>query len=260
MKHLLPNMFCTGDDDGVIKVRHPSCERHPPIYTYLLSFGTRDNHKKYVVIPIILISFPTFCGSATKNSSSPQGSCSALSTSFAYFCSILLIYSADGTLSVIDVRTKKSEPLARSEDQEDELLSIVAIKKSVSSLSVGPVDFPPAHIAGQRWSSVLNWESYRYSTAIKDGATVSTEFQGRSRKIHSTFLISTCTDTHNPLTHSVLYHPHIPPRTLLFLQDRQMVFYALFSYFLPSSWVSLPITGHSPSKGSQSTKMVKEDG
>jgi len=36
--------------------------------------------------------------------------------------------SGDGTLSVIDVRSKKTEPIAHSEDQEDELLSIVSIK------------------------------------------------------------------------------------------------------------------------------------
>lgn len=42
---------------------------------------------------------------------------------------IFPIQSADGTLSVIDVRANKPEPLARSEDQEDELLSIVAIRR-----------------------------------------------------------------------------------------------------------------------------------
>jgi hypothetical protein len=36
--------------------------------------------------------------------------------------------SADGTLSVMDVRSKKTKPTAQSEDQEDELLSIIAIK------------------------------------------------------------------------------------------------------------------------------------
>lgn len=36
--------------------------------------------------------------------------------------------SGDGTLSVMDIRSKKPEPIAHSEDQEDELLSIVAIK------------------------------------------------------------------------------------------------------------------------------------
>jgi len=36
--------------------------------------------------------------------------------------------SGDGTLSVVDVRSSKSTPFAQSEDQEDELLSIAAIK------------------------------------------------------------------------------------------------------------------------------------
>lgn len=49
---------------------------------------------------------------------------------------LFLMRSADGMLSVMDVRGKKSEPLARSEDQEDELLSIVAIRKHVPSFSV----------------------------------------------------------------------------------------------------------------------------
>ncbi|KAJ4486864.1 WD40-repeat-containing domain protein [Lentinula lateritia] len=40
----------------------------------------------------------------------------------------LVTTSGDGTLSVIDVRARTSEPLAQSEDQEDELLSIVPIK------------------------------------------------------------------------------------------------------------------------------------
>ncbi|KAE9405541.1 WD40 repeat-like protein [Gymnopus androsaceus JB14] len=40
----------------------------------------------------------------------------------------LVATSGDGTLSVIDVRAKTTEPAAQSEDQEDELLSIVPIK------------------------------------------------------------------------------------------------------------------------------------
>lgn len=39
------------------------------------------------------------------------------------------IDSADGTLSIMDVRSKKAGPYAQSEDQEDELLSVVAIKR-----------------------------------------------------------------------------------------------------------------------------------
>lgn len=40
----------------------------------------------------------------------------------------LVATSGDGSLSVMDVRSKKPEPVAHSEDQEDELLSIVTIK------------------------------------------------------------------------------------------------------------------------------------
>jgi hypothetical protein len=45
------------------------------------------------------------------------------------------VYSGDGTLSVMDIRSKKPDLAAQSEDQEDELLSIVAIKGFVSFLS-----------------------------------------------------------------------------------------------------------------------------
>ena len=45
------------------------------------------------------------------------------------------IYSGDGTLSVMDIRSKNAEAVAQSEDQEDELLSIVAIKGLVDFLS-----------------------------------------------------------------------------------------------------------------------------
>jgi len=48
----------------------------------------------------------------------------------------LVVTSGDGTLSVIDVRSKKTEPFAQSEDQEDELLSVVAIKGG-TKLAVG---------------------------------------------------------------------------------------------------------------------------
>jgi hypothetical protein len=36
--------------------------------------------------------------------------------------------SGDGTLSVMDVRSKKPTPFAQSEDQEDELLAATTIK------------------------------------------------------------------------------------------------------------------------------------
>ncbi|KAL5639762.1 hypothetical protein ACGC1H_006368 [Rhizoctonia solani] len=40
----------------------------------------------------------------------------------------LVVASGDGTLSVVDVRSSKAEPFAQSEDQDDELLSLVSIK------------------------------------------------------------------------------------------------------------------------------------
>ncbi|KAH0831149.1 WD40-repeat-containing domain protein [Lanmaoa asiatica] len=90
MKHLLPNMFCTGDDDGVIKLWDPRRPQEIRRYTHHFDF----------------ISDFLWLGDEKQ----------------------LISTSADGTLSVMDVRGKKLEPLARSEDQEDELLSIVAIR------------------------------------------------------------------------------------------------------------------------------------
>lgn len=43
------------------------------------------------------------------------------------FCT-LMCASGDGTLSVMDVRSKKPESFTHSEDQEDELLSVVSFK------------------------------------------------------------------------------------------------------------------------------------
>ncbi|EIN14495.1 WD40 repeat-like protein [Punctularia strigosozonata HHB-11173 SS5] len=40
----------------------------------------------------------------------------------------LVSTSGDGTLSVVDIRSKKTEPYAQSEDQEDELLSVASIR------------------------------------------------------------------------------------------------------------------------------------
>ncbi|KAG6335171.1 hypothetical protein ID866_3915 [Astraeus odoratus] len=87
MKRLLPNMFCTGDDDGVIKLWDTRELREIRRYTHHFDFVS------------------DFLWLEAKRQ--------------------LISTSGDGTLSVIDVRGKKAEPLAQSEDQEDELLSIV---------------------------------------------------------------------------------------------------------------------------------------
>ncbi|KAG6380150.1 WD40-repeat-containing domain protein [Boletus reticuloceps] len=90
-------MFCTGDDDGVIKLWDPRKSQDIRCYTHHFDF----------------ISDFLWFGDKKQ----------------------LVSTSADGTLSVVDIRGKKLEPLARSEDQEDELLSIVSIRKSVPLFS-----------------------------------------------------------------------------------------------------------------------------
>lgn len=91
-------MFCTGDDDGVIKLWDPrrseEIRRYGHHFDFISDFLWLGDKKQLV------------------------STC------------------ADGTLSAIDVRGKKSEPLAQSEDQEDELLSIVAIRNG-SKVVVG---------------------------------------------------------------------------------------------------------------------------
>ncbi|KAF9233894.1 WD40-repeat-containing domain protein [Melanogaster broomeanus] len=98
IKHLLPNMFCTGDDDGVIKLWDPRRSQEVRRYGHHFDF----------------ISDFLWLGDKKQ----------------------LVSTSADGTLSVIDVRGKKSEPFAQSEDQEDELLSIITIRNG-SKVVVG---------------------------------------------------------------------------------------------------------------------------
>ncbi|KAH7928381.1 WD40 repeat-like protein [Leucogyrophana mollusca] len=98
MKHLMPHMFSTGDDDGVVKLWDPRKPDDIRGYTHHFDF------------------ISDFLWLEDKKQ--------------------LVTTSGDGTLSVIDVRGKKSEPFAQSEDQEDELLSIVSIK-SGSKVVVG---------------------------------------------------------------------------------------------------------------------------
>jgi len=86
----MPHMLATGDDDGVIKLWDP---RKPDV---LREF---THHFDFI---------SDFLWLEDKKQ--------------------LVATSGDGTLSVLDVRSKKTEPFAQSEDQEDELLSIVPIK------------------------------------------------------------------------------------------------------------------------------------
>ncbi|KAI9056357.1 WD40 repeat-like protein [Trametes sanguinea] len=90
MRRLTPNLFASGDDDGVIKLWDPrkpdAVRKYTQHFDFISDFLWLEDKKQLVAT------------------------------------------SGDGTLSVMDVRSKKMEPIAQSEDQEDELLSILAIK------------------------------------------------------------------------------------------------------------------------------------
>ncbi|KAI0752702.1 WD40 repeat-like protein [Daedaleopsis nitida] len=90
MRRLLPNLLASGDDDGVIKLWDPRKEDAVRKYTHHFDF------------------ISDFMWLDDKKQ--------------------LVATSGDGTLSVMDVRSKKLEPVAQSEDQEDELLSLLPIK------------------------------------------------------------------------------------------------------------------------------------
>ncbi|KAK0460729.1 WD40-repeat-containing domain protein [Desarmillaria tabescens] len=92
VRHLTSWLLSTGDDDGVIKLWDPRQKESIRKYTH---------HFDYIT---------DFLWLDDKKQ--------------------LMATSGDGTLSVMDVRSKNTKPIAQSEDQEDELLSIVAIKGS----------------------------------------------------------------------------------------------------------------------------------
>ncbi|KAJ3511273.1 hypothetical protein NLJ89_g4189 [Agrocybe chaxingu] len=90
VKYLMPWLLATGDDDGVVKLWDTRQRDATRTYT---------QHFDYIT---------DFLWLDDKKQ--------------------VVATSGDGTLSVMDVRSQKLEPVAQSEDQEDELLSIVSIK------------------------------------------------------------------------------------------------------------------------------------
>ncbi|KAF7292875.1 Protein monoubiquitination-related protein [Mycena indigotica] len=90
IKHVMPWLIASGDDSGVIKLWDP---RQPT------EIRTHKQHFDYI---------SDFLWLPDKHH--------------------LLATSGDGTLSVMDVRSKKSTPFAQSEDQEDELLAATTIR------------------------------------------------------------------------------------------------------------------------------------
>ncbi|KAF7978755.1 hypothetical protein HWV62_44778 [Athelia sp. TMB] len=110
VKHVMTHMLATGDDDGVVKLWDP---RVPE--------AIREHNHHYDFIS-------DFLWLEDKKH--------------------LVVTSGDGTLSVLDVRNKKKEPFAQSEDQEDELLSMVTIKghpSSIDALCALPPSYPSSH-------------------------------------------------------------------------------------------------------------------
>lgn len=93
------------------------------------SFGIHASEIRYGVIRNILIIFRIFCGWMIRSKLSRLGIFEKKNV-FSVLA-FYNIYSGDGTLSVMDVRANKAVAVAQSEDQEDELLSVVAIKSFV---------------------------------------------------------------------------------------------------------------------------------
>ena len=125
------------------------------------SYGILENKMPYANTPTISTSSPTSCGWMIKSSLSPRGASPSAAAPYSIpvarsSCS----FSGDGTLSVMDVRSKKMEPVAQSEDQEDELLSILPIKRYVRQDTTPPVTnargmtYPVQWTKGRRWDPV----------------------------------------------------------------------------------------------------------
>ncbi|TIC34509.1 monoubiquitination-related protein [Wallemia mellicola] len=98
VKLTMPNLLATGDDEGVVKIWDTRTPQPLRQYTH---------HFDYIS--------DFYYEDAERR---------------------LLTTSADGTLSVIDVRSNKAEPVGHSEDQEDELLSIAPLA-GTSKYAVG---------------------------------------------------------------------------------------------------------------------------
>ncbi|KAG9016055.1 WD repeat-containing protein jip5 [Tulasnella sp. 427] len=120
-----PGIVATGDDDGVIKLWDPRKPKEIKSYTH---------HFDYISDLIF---------TEAKNQ--------------------IVASSGDCTLSVIDIRSTRTEPFAQSDDQDDEFLSLCSIKdnsklivgtqlgmltifnRSSASSYLGPVDRMPGH-------------------------------------------------------------------------------------------------------------------
>lgn len=129
---MLQGQLATGDDDGVIKLWDPrawgSAKGKEPVreyrhhWEYISDLLFEEERRQLLTTRCVssrsqraMLSV----SSANARISSPLDSSCGIDENFL---------SGDGTVSVIDVRSNKPAPLHVSEDQEDELLSIVALK------------------------------------------------------------------------------------------------------------------------------------
>ncbi|THH08792.1 hypothetical protein EW145_g2466 [Phellinidium pouzarii] len=111
IKRLTPHLLTTGDDDGVVKVRQRFRSIKDPILKYSFNHAQLWDPRKPETLRSYTHHFD-FISDFMWIEGKKQ----------------LVVTSGDGTLSVIDVRSSKPGPLAHSEDQEDEMLSVVPIR------------------------------------------------------------------------------------------------------------------------------------
>ncbi|KAF5350571.1 hypothetical protein D9756_008744 [Leucocoprinus leucothites] len=111
VKTLTPWLLTTGDDEGVIKVVHAVTKSSIENMTHRVSVQQLWDPRQKEAVRTYTHHFDYISDFLWLEDKKQ-----------------LVATSADGTLSVMDVRSKKPKPFIQSEDQEDELLSIVAIK------------------------------------------------------------------------------------------------------------------------------------
>lgn len=138
IKWLTNSLLASGDDNGLVKVSSYSLPSPPFSFIPIQLWDPRqshairsyDHHFDYI-------------------------------TDFLWLqhANQLVTSSGDATLSVIDVR--KSTPLAHSEDQEDELLSLVSIRGSVH-----PILHPSLHLISHQCHQSPRRNSERHTLRL----------------------------------------------------------------------------------------------
>lgn len=138
MKRLLPNLLASGDDDGVIKVRSLWGRATPyGVYSTPRAWKLWDPRKPDAVRQYTH-HFDFISDFMWLDDKKQLVATRCVICAQDVHVSLYAPLSGDGSLSVMDVRSKKVEPFAQSEDQEDELLSILPIKGYALPFSTSP--------------------------------------------------------------------------------------------------------------------------